>query len=256
MFTAYFDASGKPDSYLVTVAGYIASADRWTKIEAEWNKALTEFGLGFLHMSELKPDHRIGDILKRFATILTTWASYGIASSVETGAFSSNSFSLQSALLFAEPYCPAAMYSIMSVEDWAKRRNYNGPLAFVFENGDRKHEFLKAYNSAYRKFPKDLRSVTFAAKTRPALQSADMLAYLMRYGVSHEINGIRIPHDWRGEALTRLCRGVIQSRWYSKEQIEQLGERFDAIMDSEPGARRRLLGDRIKQSRRKRSRPH
>jgi hypothetical protein len=55
MFTAYFDASGAPDDphvKSVTVAGFLASADQWTRFDREWKKTLAAHGATALHMKE------------------------------------------------------------------------------------------------------------------------------------------------------------------------------------------------------------
>jgi hypothetical protein len=251
MFTAYFDGSGKRESKVVTVAGYIANSATWQKIEIEWRRALCDFNLEQLHMSKLKPAQHSRKLLGRFANILVTWAEVGIASSVLSAAFAEELSSLNTQA-FREPFCVAAPFAIAAAEAWAQRRSYEGPLAFVFEDGDRKHEFVKAYDSAYRYFPKQLRSLAFAQKDVLPLQTADMLSYLVRHEISFTCEEKAAPDDWRAYALRQLNKGIVDSRWFSNEQLKLFDEKWYEILKNEPGALKRQLGDRINQGKRKR----
>src|SRR5437764_1188134 len=49
MFTAYFDASGHPDSVAAKPAlfmsGFVSTVQRWAKFERDWLRLLREFGI-------------------------------------------------------------------------------------------------------------------------------------------------------------------------------------------------------------------
>jgi hypothetical protein len=58
-FTAYFDGSGSPhDTPVVTVAGFIATADQWGEFERNWRDACASFGVSALHMRDYAHSRR------------------------------------------------------------------------------------------------------------------------------------------------------------------------------------------------------
>jgi hypothetical protein len=51
MFTAYFDASGTKRTMVLTVAGFVATAEEWKVFETEWKGLLPE-GISVFHMKD------------------------------------------------------------------------------------------------------------------------------------------------------------------------------------------------------------
>lgn len=51
MFKAYFDTSGKADSKVMAMAGFVARVSKWDRFETEWPKLLPE-GIPFFHMTD------------------------------------------------------------------------------------------------------------------------------------------------------------------------------------------------------------
>jgi hypothetical protein len=59
---AAFDASGKEDSEVVVVAGFISSQEDWRSFDKEWRARLREDGLDYFHMVDF------ANFKKQFAT--------------------------------------------------------------------------------------------------------------------------------------------------------------------------------------------
>src|SRR6266851_4007452 len=53
-FSAYFDESGKHDSPILTLAGYIATDEQWREFAREWNEALSSERIALFHMSKFE----------------------------------------------------------------------------------------------------------------------------------------------------------------------------------------------------------
>lgn len=52
VFTAFFDASGTKRARVLTVAGFVSRASKWTRFEEEWKAILSPFGLTSFHMTD------------------------------------------------------------------------------------------------------------------------------------------------------------------------------------------------------------
>jgi hypothetical protein len=59
---AAFDASGKEETEVVVVAGFISSQDDWKSFDKEWRARLKKDGLDYLHMVDF------ANLKKQFAT--------------------------------------------------------------------------------------------------------------------------------------------------------------------------------------------
>lgn len=52
MFSVYFDASGKPNNRVVTVAGAVSTIKKWVRFESEWKAILTDAGVKTFHATD------------------------------------------------------------------------------------------------------------------------------------------------------------------------------------------------------------
>ena len=59
LYTAYFDESGThPESDAAVVAGFVFDVTQWEAFSEKWRKVLTEFGVDFMHMTDLENRRR------------------------------------------------------------------------------------------------------------------------------------------------------------------------------------------------------
>ncbi len=87
--------------------------------------------------------------------------------------------------VWSVPYSGCAQSALAYVEGWANQWEVAEKIAYVFEDGDRKHELLHAYDeakrTAVRLYGKAAdRSIAFLGKQCVALQAADLIAYEFR----------------------------------------------------------------------------
>src|SRR5260370_30688958 len=53
MFTAYFDAAGKAHRPgVISIAGFVSDAKKWTQFEIEWGKILARESIALFHMTD------------------------------------------------------------------------------------------------------------------------------------------------------------------------------------------------------------
>ena len=151
---AYFDASGTkkdPQTTVLTVAGYIAQEDDWTKFETRWPEALREFGLTAFHFKDFA--HFKGEftswkdneakrrkLIQRLSQIIGdhTVRGFSITVNVDSYETANRLYVLPAAL---QPYPLAASAAIQNVEDWHQTGDR---VAYVFEKGDADQQGLLA----------------------------------------------------------------------------------------------------------------
>ncbi len=193
VFSFYADASGTDAANRVlAVSGYIAPDVIWHKIEREWHLALAGTGIDYIHMKSFGTPHckfgtgkwnnaKKNALLIRLVNILNTWAHRSTSIAVHKIAYTQRVKELETADVIGPEYSGCAQSMLGYVELWAQERSYAGPLSYVFEDGDRKHELLHAYGEIRKQWKQitgsENRTISFLGKGSPALQAADILAY-------------------------------------------------------------------------------
>ena len=187
------DASGDESKPVIAIGGWLASDQMWGSIEREWEAA----GVGpdgripYLHMKDFGTHNcpfgtaawsqqQRDDLLRSLANILQTRASHCFVIAIETSVYRQFLSQCKHPKVIGPPYSGCAQNALVYVEEWAEERGYLGDIAYVFENGDRKHELLHAYDEVQRHVQqrfRGTRSISFLGKETVALQAADLVAY-------------------------------------------------------------------------------
>jgi hypothetical protein len=153
MLVAFFDASktqlGK--SY-ITVAGCLASIDKWNCFHSEWQELLNEEGLQFFHMTDFEAyqgsykgwnRERHNNCFGKLSDVIVRRTDFAFGRGVANEDFEwakEQNEHLQSWSAFT--FC--AIQCLHGIAHWASNRNYRGDIAYVFESGDGyKGELLK-----------------------------------------------------------------------------------------------------------------
>jgi hypothetical protein len=159
--TAYFDASGSPDSQpFVVVAGYIANFYQWRVFENSWKAIHSDYGaiLPF-HMAEFqaatsnleryqsqrnarqdyidlaKDKVKATDFFKRICIAQLTIVNCGFSCSVPMSIYN-NISSLLDLRTVIPPYALAARTCIHMIHRWEREFNISEPVEYIFEEGD------------------------------------------------------------------------------------------------------------------------
>jgi hypothetical protein len=229
---AYFDDSGThAESEVVTVAGYISSAEQWKVFEQEWGSALNEWGLEFFHMSKFAnkapgyADWTDQDRRFRFARLVGVMNRHVIASvgiAIPKRAFD-QIFPKKAKRFVGGAYGLAATACFLEVARVLEPDYPSARIAYVFEAGTRgSGEISKVFNWNFddreQRSKMKLLSITFEGKEFLPLQAADILAYELYRLVPHEI-GIDVATRPRTENLSMLSDCKLKS-WGRLEDAE------------------------------------
>jgi hypothetical protein len=149
IFSAYFDASGKPNaSYRVmTVAGMISSVAKWIRFEIDWNAALSRQHVKIFHMTDFaasekefkawKGDRkRRSEFIAELVRIIQRHTNKMVVSSVELSGWHSLNGRYALEEVFGSPYALCGISAVGEVLRWAGKKSPKTPVQFIFEDGD------------------------------------------------------------------------------------------------------------------------
>lgn len=190
--TFYGDASGSPaDAPIMFVSGFVSTAEKWKKFEAEWADLLDRYKITPpFHMKEFAPgwDQYASwkaDKEKRQAfladaiDILKHRTNKSFSVGVIPKDLQEVNQTYETPSVYHYPYALCGTRVIALVNNWIKRRlrKQRGrpePIEFFFERGDT-HQ--PAFERELRKLIPELQPM-FRDKTLSPLQSADFVAWL------------------------------------------------------------------------------
>lgn len=229
-YTVYCDASGHPaDNSILIVSGFVSTADKWSRFEAQWTQLLEKFHVPSLHMKEFTQcrgqfggwdSNRQKDFLVQAIPIIKTNTNKSFSAGVVVQDLKRlhDEYHIPSDLEFRSPYGWCAMTLCTRVIAWMERNlKPHDPVQFVFEDGDKdRGKFLIRAKEAFGFSP------TFADKrTCVPLQAADLLAWEHRRFAVDKESEQRRPHR---RSLVALYNQIPHdgswafSRWKSMEK--------------------------------------
>jgi hypothetical protein len=193
-FSAYFDESGKDNSPLLTVAGYVATAKQWAEFAREWDEALKKEGVKIFHMKDFENGY--GEFTKekgwtkerkisfqsKLIGIIKRRMNFGVYTSVDIPAYEELITGWRRTRN-GTPYHFCLTVCFTNISFWQQKYERKEPIAYVIEHGAGfNHEINKAFQATFadeiRRQMFRLGSLTFETKDRAIqLQAADMLAY-------------------------------------------------------------------------------
>lgn len=148
MLTGYYDAAGSQgDSGMLTVVGVVSTEAKWLRFENEWNSALRQFGVPYLHMKEFNPS--VGpyggwknkpDVRAAFLRALIGITKRGVlkifSSSIRVSGYVAANKTHCLDETFGGAYGFATAACIVQVSIWRARRYSHCRLLNVVERGD------------------------------------------------------------------------------------------------------------------------
>lgn len=230
----YFDESGTHDgSEVVTVAGYISTAEQWELFGRDWANALKDYGLESFHMTDFangakgyrgwtEQERRI-----RFARLIGLINKHVIASvgiAIPTRSFE-QIFPKHAKRFVGGAYGLAAACCFLDAARILESGYPSARIAYVFEAGSRgAGEVMKVFDWNYKnreQRPKlKLLSLKFEGKEFSPLQAADILSYELYRLVPHEI-GLDVKTGSRKEHVRMLADCKLKA-WGRLEESELL----------------------------------
>jgi hypothetical protein len=210
--TAYFDDSGKKESDLLLVGGYIATAREWDRFTADWRLSLARKGIAEFKRSNFNA-HEIGDwpeperdhFLAELANIVHQYTKHAFAYSISMPDWRSanEKYRMDEHHLYPYPIC--ARTCIRGVREWCAENGYDkAEVQYVFDEGSEHAEYLTEL--LRRDADPLLRELVplpaNSEKVRP-VQAADYLAWEVRHQSLKDSNPL--PAD-AYPTLARLLR--------------------------------------------------
>ena len=138
MLTAYLDASGKKETTVLVVAGFISPTSYWLKFEKEWKYCLAWYGKSELHMKNFA--HSVGEYVgwkndeaprKHFLKDLigvikeNSDNSFAMALHMSDYAEVNSRYRLED---WAHPYALAGLHCLGVIKSWAIKYGYDASM--------------------------------------------------------------------------------------------------------------------------------
>jgi Protein of unknown function (DUF3800) len=237
MFTAYFDASGTPNTTVLTMAGYVSDVTKWTKLEEHWHRILSAHNITSFHMTDCvsfrgefanwrdKPDVR-KRVINDLSECARRFTNKRFSASVVIHDYNRVDAEYQLNEHIGHPYSLCGTSCIEHVRTWAKNRSVEAnDIAFVFEAGDKhKGDFQEICQRRFGIAP-----LFLSKKDVVPFQAADLAAWKTRHPIReavgskpytesevqtllfHTKNYLNEPHAGGGfdhVALMKICRGA------------------------------------------------
>lgn len=237
MIVAYFDDSGTdPKHPALLMGGCIATVQNWTDFQQEWRSILDEYHLESFHMTDF--DNRRGQFLpEKFPDEdrIPLQAKLLAALKKRIQAIVVAATNKQDYLSVEESYgCkiyPYTAYQCVSgVAEWAKDVSYDGPIAYIFDQGGGSKELgtkgtldkLKTDIASdpllkHKFHMRDSKSWGYGfMKTLPPLQGADIIAYEAWKDLQNDFFANKRKH-WRTSAGKLIMMERVYQGYFDKE---------------------------------------
>jgi hypothetical protein len=184
-FTLYADDSGKKNTRVVVVGGYVGEASSWEHLQESWKRKVHSRGLKEFKRSAFNI-HAPGakDFLEQLRNLIHGYASFGFACGIDSDAWRSLHREYASELYHLTPYSICARTCIGLARQWCANEDIKSDhMAHIFDCGSQDAgeliELLKIDRS--RDARKVVSSVSSACSHDIAgLQAADYLAWAIR----------------------------------------------------------------------------
>ena len=242
MLTACFDASGHSKQPVLVVAGFVSSAEDWTRFDKAWKARLSLDGLTYFQMHQFaqscglfkgwkEEEEKRRCLLSDLMGIIlsNTYRKFGAAViNSDLNATIDGATRKEFAL---SAYGIAGRGAVGNVDEWLKKEKWGGPVDYVFESGDYNQADLSRRmvedgfpDPIFR--PKTDRTgrngVTIPAFT--PLQAADILAYEYSLTLKRDRDGTyrrRWPYDKLDKVPGEIGR-------FTLHDIRRIGSHFSS----------------------------
>jgi hypothetical protein len=204
MFELYFDESGTHDKGWLTLAGFAGHKDQWCKFSGEWLAALEPTPFSQFHAKEFfhwakKPENGAlaKDVLRNLIGVILRRSDRGFSYSMSVSEYL-ETVPPKFASTYGSPYAMCAQELLTAILDWSRKREYDGPFSYFFEDGHKNaHQLVKNFHELKSDKSFKIRSIRLASKEDLVpLQAADLLAYRMNRRVRGRDHGFLTDPDY------------------------------------------------------------
>ncbi len=185
LFTAYFDASGKPDrGGVLSIAGYVSDYRKWARFRIEWARILAGESVSSFHMTDFVSSRgefagwrgqtdRRRTFIEDLLVCAKRYTNKAFGGAVVLSDFDSVNRRYQLEEHAGQPYPLCAHYCVRLVRAWQAKNSIKN-VEFVFEQGDEPRGKLIELCRADGIEPR------FLSKKEVAFQAADLVAWRTR----------------------------------------------------------------------------
>jgi hypothetical protein len=199
-----FDESGSSgEGGFVSIAGFVATEERWAAFDTAWNAALAKHSAPYLHTTDLANFKRIYKdwtvdqqralVADLMATIWAMGRVVAIGATMAVDDF--NSFSAEQRTKWVDPYY-MLLQEVMNGATLEARPD-DERVRIIYSQQD---EFSGKFERLYRVLQRGntrLDALTFEdMRTTPGLQAADLLAYELKRFYKNKVTRPDIPLRW------------------------------------------------------------
>jgi hypothetical protein len=186
MFTAYFDESGNANDKngTLTVAGGVSTIQKWLRLEAQWKDILKHHGVTVFHMQECAAgtgeyegwgSDRRRKLVSDLSECIARNVKHTFSVTVLLEGWDRINEEFRLVANHGQPYAFCGRFVALCARSWMKRKGYTTPIRYVFEDGAKGKGQLVDLMSRH-----DGATPDFMAKSAPALQTADLIAWKTR----------------------------------------------------------------------------
>jgi hypothetical protein len=212
MIRGYFDDSGTHAASRIAVVGGILADDvQHDRLKETWDTILARHQLPYFHLTRFKAGREAPyctmsewdkeTLLDQLVRIMCIRKVMSFACAIPIADYEAV-VTEEEQTRYGSPYAWALQMCYVIIRLWAERHNYNDPIPFVVESGNRDQEYLSVvFNRAMadpilkRHFR--LHSLVHADKIDfPGLQAADIIANSTHELATHYKMGGRTPTKW------------------------------------------------------------
>jgi len=230
MYSTYYDASGSQnlaDKPLVVV-GLLSTEEKWLKCEREWDQALEEFEVPYLHMKEFAPGAgpfeswkddkpRRAEFLERLIKVLKRRVNIVFQYRLVPEIFRKLDLEYTLTEEWGGPYALICGITIRVADDWFERHYPGDRLKHIVEKGDAGQGQLIKQTLGFPNPP--LLQTKVDPTTRRhfvPFQAADLLAYEARVNIQRHLAG---EEQKVRESLSGLRKQIPHCAHFADEEV-------------------------------------
>jgi len=235
IFTAYFDASGKPTSTVLCFGGFVSRPEKWDKFEREWKDIISQEGVSYFHMTDFASSEdefkgwrgqsqRRRIFMDALVQCLNRRTNKGFCTSVIAKEYNELNQTYMLHEFIGDAYTFAGASCIGALKTWAIKKNVPvGNILVLVEEGDERQGRL--INT--------IRKEGFKAATQPKMEAhafagGDLVAWKNRTGLHNAAFG-KVETVEDAENIMRsldTIRGIVHRNGaYGKDELTVLCER-------------------------------
>jgi hypothetical protein len=187
LFNAYFDASGNKRTPVLTVAGFVSTARKWARFDAEWSAVLSRERVDSMHMTDFASNQKQfaawrgqTDRRRNFIADLTECVrkntNKGFASSVVLSDYNQVNGEFLLSERVGQPFTLCARSCLGGLKRWADRKKISlRNILVAIEHGDEDQGELLGFARV-----EGIQVISLTKGEAIALQAGDLAAWKCR----------------------------------------------------------------------------